>query len=71
MSTASRSSSLLCLLAMLVFVAACGSGGLEDGIFTGLVKSVFFGLGIGLISCYKGFNCGTGASGSPPTKLSA
>lgn len=32
-------------------------------IFTGLVKSVFFGLGIGLISCYKGFNCGTGASG--------
>lgn len=32
-------------------------------IFTGLVKSVMFGLGIGLISCYKGFNCGTGASG--------
>lgn len=32
-------------------------------VFTGLVKSVFFGLGIGLISCYKGFNCGTGASG--------
>jgi phospholipid/cholesterol/gamma-HCH transport system permease protein len=32
-------------------------------IFTGLVKSVVFGLGIGLISCYKGFNCGTGASG--------
>ena len=32
-------------------------------VFTGLVKSVVFGLGIGLISCYKGFNCGTGASG--------
>lgn len=32
-------------------------------VFTGLVKSVFFGLGIGLVSCYKGFNCGTGASG--------
>jgi phospholipid/cholesterol/gamma-HCH transport system permease protein len=32
-------------------------------VFTGLIKSVVFGLGIGLISCYKGFNCGTGASG--------
>lgn len=32
-------------------------------VFTGLVKSLFFGLAIGLISCYKGFNCGTGASG--------
>ncbi len=32
-------------------------------LFTGLVKSVVFGLMIGLISCYKGFNCGTGASG--------
>jgi phospholipid/cholesterol/gamma-HCH transport system permease protein len=30
---------------------------------TGLVKSVVFGLMIGLISCYKGFHCGTGASG--------
>ena len=32
-------------------------------VVTGLIKSVVFGLGIGLISCYKGFNCGTGASG--------
>ncbi len=32
-------------------------------IFTGLVKSVVFGVSIGLISCYKGFNCGTGATG--------
>jgi phospholipid/cholesterol/gamma-HCH transport system permease protein len=30
---------------------------------TGVAKSVFFGLAIGLISCYKGFNCGAGASG--------
>jgi phospholipid/cholesterol/gamma-HCH transport system permease protein len=29
----------------------------------GLFKSVFFGGAIGLISCYKGFNCGAGASG--------
>ena len=29
----------------------------------GLVKSVFFGGAIGLISCYKGFTCGSGASG--------
>jgi phospholipid/cholesterol/gamma-HCH transport system permease protein len=30
---------------------------------TGIVKSVFFGLAIGLISCYKGFHCSEGASG--------
>ena len=30
---------------------------------TGLVKSVFFGLAIGLISCYKGFYCRSGAAG--------
>lgn len=30
---------------------------------TGVAKSVFFGLAIGLISCYKGFHCGAGASG--------
>ncbi|HWB19019.1 MAG TPA: ABC transporter permease [Phycisphaerales bacterium] len=30
---------------------------------SGLIKSVFFGLSIGLISCYKGFNCSAGASG--------
>ena len=29
----------------------------------GIVKSVFFGAAIGLISCYKGFTCGSGASG--------
>ncbi|MHC4946937.1 MAG: MlaE family ABC transporter permease [Planctomycetota bacterium] len=30
---------------------------------SGLIKSVFFGASIGLIACYKGFNCGAGASG--------
>jgi phospholipid/cholesterol/gamma-HCH transport system permease protein len=29
----------------------------------GLIKSVFFGAAIGLISCYKGFNSGAGAAG--------
>lgn len=29
----------------------------------GIVKSFFFGGAIGLISCYKGFTCGSGASG--------
>jgi len=29
----------------------------------GLAKSIFFGLAIGLISCYKGFNCRPGAAG--------
>ena len=29
----------------------------------GLVKSLFFGAAIGLISCWKGFNCDPGASG--------
>jgi phospholipid/cholesterol/gamma-HCH transport system permease protein len=32
-------------------------------IMEGLFKSVFFGGTIGLISCYKGFTCGSGASG--------
>ena len=32
-------------------------------VFTGLVKSVFFGLAIGMISCYKGFTCESGAKG--------
>jgi phospholipid/cholesterol/gamma-HCH transport system permease protein len=32
-------------------------------IMEGLVKSFFFGGAIGLISCYKGFTCGSGASG--------
>ena len=31
--------------------------------FAGLVKSVFFGAAIGLVACYRGFNCGAGASG--------
>ena len=32
-------------------------------VFAGLLKSVFFGGAIGLISCYKGFTCREGASG--------
>jgi len=32
-------------------------------IFSGLIKSVFFGAGIGIISCYKGFSCRPGAEG--------
>jgi len=32
-------------------------------IFEGILKSIFFGAAIGLISCYKGFTCGSGASG--------
>jgi phospholipid/cholesterol/gamma-HCH transport system permease protein len=32
-------------------------------VFSGLFKSVLFGLAIGLISCYKGFHCGKGAAG--------
>ncbi len=32
-------------------------------IFEGLIKSIFFGAAIGLVSCYKGFTCGAGASG--------
>ncbi|MCG3180505.1 MAG: putative phospholipid ABC transporter permease protein MlaE [Phycisphaerae bacterium] len=32
-------------------------------IATGLIKSLFFGGSIGLISCYKGFNCRAGAEG--------
>ena len=32
-------------------------------VMEGLVKSFFFGGAIGMISCYKGFNCGSGASG--------
>src|SRR5688572_19051172 len=32
-------------------------------IMEGVIKSVFFGGAIGLISCYKGFHCGSGASG--------
>lgn len=32
-------------------------------IAVGMIKSMFFGLAIGLISCYKGFNCSAGAAG--------
>ncbi len=32
-------------------------------VFVGIIKSVFFGLAIGLISCYKGFHCQSGAAG--------
>jgi phospholipid/cholesterol/gamma-HCH transport system permease protein len=36
-----------------------GMWDINEGVF----KSFFFGAAIGLISCYKGFNCGSGASG--------
>lgn len=32
-------------------------------IFTGLTKALFYGAGIALIACYKGFNCPPGAEG--------
>ncbi len=32
-------------------------------VMEGIFKSVFFGAAIGLVSCYKGFNSGAGASG--------
>ena len=32
-------------------------------VMEGVIKSFFFGGEIGLISCYKGFRCGSGASG--------
>lgn len=32
-------------------------------IFEGIFKSIFFGGAIGLIACFKGFTCGSGASG--------
>ncbi len=32
-------------------------------IMEGIIKSIFFGGAIGAISCYKGFTCGSGASG--------
>jgi phospholipid/cholesterol/gamma-HCH transport system permease protein len=32
-------------------------------VFTGLAKAFVFGLWIGLISCYKGFHCKSGAEG--------
>ena len=32
-------------------------------VMEGVVKAFFFGGAIGLVACYKGFNCGSGASG--------
>ena len=32
-------------------------------VITGLIKSLFFGLAIGLTSCFKGFHCDAGAAG--------
>jgi len=32
-------------------------------ILYGPIKSIFFGVAIGLISCYKGFRCAAGAAG--------
>lgn len=32
-------------------------------VLSGQVKSIFFGAGIGLVACYKGFNCKAGAEG--------
>lgn len=32
-------------------------------LFYGIIKSVFFGASIGIISCYRGFNCKPGAEG--------
>lgn len=32
-------------------------------VLEGIFKSIFFGAAIGLISCWKGFTCGAGASG--------
>jgi len=32
-------------------------------VMTGFIKSLFFGAAIASISCYKGFNCGSGAQG--------
>ena len=40
-------------------------------VVVGLIKSVFFGLSIGLISCYKGFYCSRGAEGVGQAATSA
>ncbi len=32
-------------------------------VFAGILKSMFFGAAIALISCHRGFNCGSGAEG--------
>ena len=43
---------------------AFSAQGIETwSIMEGIIKSVFFGGAIGLVACYKGFNCGAGAQG--------
>ena len=32
-------------------------------IFSGVVKSIFFGVAIAMVACYQGFSCGAGAEG--------
>ncbi len=32
-------------------------------LYNGLIKSIFFGTAIGMVACYKGFNCKPGAEG--------
>lgn len=32
-------------------------------LFTGIVKSLFFGAAIAMVACHRGFNCGAGAEG--------
>lgn len=43
------------------FYSAQGIGTYQ--VMEGIIKSIFFGGAIGAVSCYKGFNCGSGASG--------
>jgi phospholipid/cholesterol/gamma-HCH transport system permease protein len=40
-------------------------------LFSGLAKSVFFGVAISLVSCYQGFNCSAGAEGVGKAATSA
>ena len=40
-------------------------------LFSGLAKSVFFGVGISLVSCYHGFHCRAGAEGVGKAATSA
>lgn len=40
-------------------------------VLNGLIKSVFFGLSIGLVACYKGFTCKPGARGVGQATTSA
>ena len=40
-------------------------------LFSGLIKSVFFGIAISLVSCYQGFHCTAGAEGVGKAATSA